>query len=470
MKAPLKQSIAARPPCLQEIAWPSPEALALWVMAGPHRAWLDSADLCHPRSRYSIVTAEPLARVEWGASGQGQLLLSHSQKILAKPEAFLQDWLQRKDPGLIPEGGFFGGVVGFLNYPAGPRERPDADFLLVDSGLLLDHRTQVARLFSWGFQEDLESQDPDLASQRMKVMAEFLSKNKKYSGPAPAIHEIRSWENREKYLAKVFQIKEAIRNGVCYQVNFSQKWSFTGQWDMAELYLRLRRTNPAPQMAFFNTGQGQILSASPEILFQQQGRRIQSFPIKGTRPRWDDREKDLQVQQELLRSEKDAAELLMIVDLVRNDLGKVCEYGTIRVPEIKGLETFAKVHHLVATVEGKLREGCTPWDALHALFPGGSITGAPKLKARELIDQLEIFPRGIYTGSIGYCGFNQASCFNIAIRTAWHQGSTLEFFAGGGIVADSEPGLEFQETLHKAEGFLQALGTSISQLEGSCLR
>jgi para-aminobenzoate synthetase component 1 len=210
-------------------------------------------------------------------------------------------------------------------------------------------------------------------------------------------------------------------------------------------------------MVFFNLGPRQILSASPEILLEIDDNRVRSFPIKGTRPRGSDAASDAQLREELLASEKDAAELLMIVDLVRNDLGKFCELGSVRVSSLKQLETLPQVHHLVGCVEGRCQEGVSPLQALRELSPGGSITGTPKRKAMEIIQNLEVHQRGIYTGSLGYWSFNNRACFNIAIRTAVLSEDKLEYFAGGGIVADSDPELEYEETLVKTRGLLEAL-------------
>jgi para-aminobenzoate synthetase component 1 len=210
-------------------------------------------------------------------------------------------------------------------------------------------------------------------------------------------------------------------------------------------------------MSYIHIGDLQILSGSPEVLLETEGRVIKSYPIKGTCSRYEDNSTDLKMQDRLLKSEKDGAELLMIVDLVRNDLGKICEIGSVQVQSLKTLESFAQVHHLVASVEGKLKAPLAPLQALAELSPGGSITGAPKLKAMEIINELEAEPRGVYTGSIGYAGFNGKSCFNIAIRTATLRKNHLEYWAGGGIVADSNPEAEYEESLQKAKGFFEAL-------------
>jgi len=217
-----------------------------------------------------------------------------------------------------------------------------------------------------------------------------------------------------------------------------------------EVYLALRAANPAPYCAYLDIGDAQILSSSPECFLKINDRHVVTRPIKGTRRRSAD-------PAELLASPKDNAELLMITDLERNDLGRVCEYGSVRVAELKRVETFATVHHLVATVEGTLRRDVSHVDCVRACFPGGSITGAPKIRAMQIIDEIEPHARGVYTGAIGYFGPNGESHFNIAIRTVVQQGTRLTFHAGGGIVADSEPDAEYDETLAKAQGIFNAL-------------
>jgi len=255
---------------------------------------------------------------------------------------------------------------------------------------------------------------------------------------------------RDSYRAAVLRAKEYIAAGDIYQVNLSQRFQCEIAASPPEVYLALRAANPAPYCAYLDIGDAQILSSSPECFLKINDRHVVTRPIKGTRPRSAD-------PAELLASPKDNAELLMITDLERNDLGRVCEYGSVRVAELKRIETFATVHHLVATVEGTLRRDVSHVDCVRACFPGGSITGAPKIRAMQIIDELEPHARGVYTGAIGYFGPNGESHFNIAIRTIVQQETRLTFHAGGGIVADTEPDAEYDETLAKAQGIFNAL-------------
>src|SRR5581483_3473974 len=225
-----------------------------------------------------------------------------------------------------------------------------------------------------------------------------------------------------------------------------------------ELYGRLRKTNPAPFACYFDAGDFQIVSASPErFLKVSPGGEVVTQPIKGTRPRGRTSEEDAANVRELVASLKDRAENVMIVDLLRNDIGRVCEYGSVAVPRVCEIETYRYVHHLVSEVRGKLRPGMTPFDLLRAAFPGGSVTGAPKVRAMEIIAELEPTARGPYCGSVGYIGFDGAMDTNILIRTFTAGRGWLQFPVGGGVVADSDPEREYEETLHKAAGLLRAL-------------
>lgn len=261
------------------------------------------------------------------------------------------------------------------------------------------------------------------------------------------------------YCAQARRAQEHIAAGDIYQVNLAHR--FAAPWpecaDPFALYLRLREQSPAPQAAYLNLGGRTVLCASPEEFLRLDGRRARTRPIKGTRPRHPDPARDAANALELQASPKERAELLMITDLLRNDLGAVSEYGSVRAAELFRLETFANVFHLVSTVESTLRPEWSHPAALQSCLPGGSITGAPKRRAREIIAQLETSPRGLYTGSIGYFGPGNASRFNIAIRTLIVEDGLAHFHVGSGIVADSTPEAEWDETLHKAAGLLRAV-------------
>jgi para-aminobenzoate synthetase component 1 len=262
---------------------------------------------------------------------------------------------------------------------------------------------------------------------------------------------------RDEYMQAVMRAKEYIAAGDTFQINLSQRLSAAVNESPLELYDRLRRTNPAPFAAYLDCGDFAVLSASPERFLQIRGRDVETRPIKGTRPRGATPEEDALLAQELVASEKDRAENVMIVDLERNDLGRTCAYGSVRVTELCALEKYETVFHLVSTVVGRLHEGHSAVDCLKACFPGGSITGAPKVRSMEIIDELEPTCRGVYTGAIGYLCFSGDMDTNIVIRTMVVKDGWAHFQVGGGIVADSEPEAEYQETLDKARALMRVV-------------
>tara|TARA_B100000902_G_scaffold133756_1_gene132266 strand:+ start:7320 stop:8609 length:1290 start_codon:yes stop_codon:yes gene_type:complete len=262
----------------------------------------------------------------------------------------------------------------------------------------------------------------------------------------------------EAFCLMVEKAKEYIASGDIYQVNLSQR--FEAEWpenkDPFDFFKALRECSPAPYSVFHEFAGETIISSSPECFLSMSGPGISTRPIKGTRPRFNDPGDDERSAAELITSPKEISELIMITDLERNDLGKVCEFGTVRVSELLKLEKYAQVFHLVSTIEGRLKPTIDHLSALISCFPGGSISGAPKSRALQIIDELETLPRDIYTGAIGYLGVNGESQFSIGIRTAYLRSGKLFLHAGAGIVADSDPQLEYQETLQKASGFFQA--------------
>ncbi|MBI4552139.1 MAG: aminodeoxychorismate synthase component I [Candidatus Latescibacteria bacterium] len=264
---------------------------------------------------------------------------------------------------------------------------------------------------------------------------------------------------RDVYLRTVQRVKEYIAAGDVYQVNLAQRLALPYSGAASGLYRRLQRINPAPFATYLDCGDFQVVSASPEqfLFFDPSSRRVETRPIKGTRPRGRTQAEDESLAEGLMTSEKDGAEHLMIVDLERNDLGRVCNIGSVCVPALRTLERHPTVWHLVSTVQGRLRPDCDRVDLLRATFPGGSITGAPKIRAMEIIDELEPTARGVYTGAIGYLGFDGSLDLNIAIRTVVIKDGAARFHVGGGIVADSDPAAEYEETLDKARAIVWAL-------------
>ncbi|RKD29135.1 aminodeoxychorismate synthase component I [Thermohalobacter berrensis] len=364
---------------------------------------------------------------------------------------------------------FIGGAVGYLAYDLChhieklPRTAvddvkiPDSFFGLYDGVIIIDHtdknRVYIASLGIKDLPEkiikDIERTIKSGEEKGVKINIKNKSKN----------IEFKSNFRKEEYINAVNKIKDYIKAGDIYQANLTQRFECEIEQTPYELYAKLRSINPAPFAAFMDFGEGHIVSSSPERFIKLKNRIIETRPIKGTRPRGKTLEEDRKNREELLSSEKDKAELLMIVDLERNDLGKVSEVGTVKVPELFTLEEYSTVYHLVSTVTGKLKDECDPIDCIMATFPGGSITGAPKIRSMEIIDELEPTQRNVYTGSIGYIGFNEDMDLNIAIRTIVCKDNKAYFQVGGGIVWDSEAQLEYEETLHKGKALMEALNS-----------
>lgn len=271
-------------------------------------------------------------------------------------------------------------------------------------------------------------------------------------------------ETKASYLDKVQHVLELIRSGDVYQLNFSQQFDFTGQSKPFSLFSRLAHLNPAPFSAYLNLGDFAIVSSSPERFLSKSGDQLETRPIKGTAPRGKHREEDQRNQYHLLHSPKEKAELLMITDLMRNDLGKVSRIGSVQTLKLWQCEAYANVFHLHSVIRSEALQGIKPLQIVRACFPGGSITGCPKLSAMEAIAKLEQRPRGIYTGAIGYFAFNGDFDFNIAIRTFVATKDGLSVQLGGGIVADSDPDLEYQETLHKGNSIFKILNWQMEEV------
>ncbi len=342
--------------------------------------------------------------------------------------------------GSGPDRGFpAGGAIGAIGYDG------RFEFGIYPEVLVYDHRCE-----SW-LETGRLSESIDEARLEAPV-------------PVPgAPPEFRPGQTREAFCAGVREAQRYIAAGDIYQVNLSH--CFRASWPDADrgtalaLYQRLRDVSPAPFAAFLDLGDGRMtLSSSPELFLEMSGSAIRTRPIKGTRPRFRDPARDEKSAYDLLTSPKEIAELIMITDLERNDLGQICEFGSVQATDLLKLERYAQVFHLVSTIEGALRPEIDHLEALAACFPGGSITGAPKKRSREIIAELEPEPRGLYTGTLGMFGFNGESRFNIAIRTAVIEDGELHFHTGAGIVADSVAEAEYEETLHKAAGIFRACG------------
>lgn len=420
-----------------------------------------------PLGRYSYLAADPFLVVRSKGKRVESIRGRAAERIDDNPLAVLRRVLQAfpvaRQPGLPP---FQGGAAGYLAYDLGrllerlPERAcddlalPDLCLGFYDWVLAHDALTGESFLLSTGWPEG----HPRYAQERAEWAMRRIQKARPEGTPptGPYMEGLDSNFTHEAYIQAVRAVKAYLEAGDVYQVNLSQR--FHGQlrgrpWD---LYRALRQVNPAPFAAYFETPEVTVLSASPEQFLRIEGRRVETRPIKGTRPRGQTLEADRALGRELLASEKDRAENVMIVDLLRNDLGRVCRVGSVEVPFLFSLEAHPTVFHLVSSITGVLAEGKSAIDLLQAAFPGGSVTGAPKIRAMEIIEELEPTRRGIYCGSIGFISFTGDMSTSIAIRTIVAHQDKLYIQVGGGVVADSDPEAEYQETLYKAEGLLRA--------------
>jgi para-aminobenzoate synthetase component 1 len=440
-----------------------------------------------PQARYSFVAARPLlifrsfgSCCQWSGSDRPQF--GNPWHILAEAMARYELLDQIDLP--FPLGGCFGywgyDLKNFVE-PRLPRsavndlELPDCHAGFYDSLVVFDHRLDKTWIISTGLQPD-GSRDPRRARAQFDFWIHHLTAPRSDAEqrgnlltPRPLLHlrggegeepgknRARSNLSREAFIDRVREAQQYIRAGDIYQVNLSHRLTAAADLTGWEFFRRLCDASPAPFAAYLDCGDFQVCSSSPELFLRLSGLDIQTRPIKGTRPRSADSNRDAQLTYELQTSPKEMAELVMITDLLRNDLGRVCQYGSVQVPELVRLERYPQVQHLVSTVTGRLRASETHFSAFASCFPGGSVTGAPKIRAMEIIDELEPVTRGPYTGAIGYLGFNRESQLSIAIRTALCHDGQIHFHAGAGIVADSIAEAEHDETMAKAAGFIAAL-------------
>ena len=431
--------------------------------------FLDSSQYHPQRGRYSFIGFDPFEIV--CTKGENSL-----EKLKERFALYQNSFSEKVSP-------FASGIVGFLSYDYGLHEEriplrslddlklPDCFFGFYDCILTIDHLKQRLHITSTGLPEKNSFLREKRASARLKEILKRLSQPVGHLSPSavsrfdPKRHD--NFESRfvsnftkDQYREAVRKALDYIRSGDIYQVNLSQRFErecLGAHVHPVDIYTTLRRLSPSSFGAYFNCGEFQIISSSPERFLRLKNKHVETRPMKGTRPRGDNECQDQRFKQEILSSAKDKAELLMITDLERNDLGKVCRYGTIHVSEMRTLEEYQTVFQTTSTIEGVLKEWADSFDLLKGCFPGGSITGCPKIRAMEIIEELEPTRRGIYTGSMGYVNFNGNMDFNILIRTVLAYPQKLYFQVGAGIVADSIPENEYQETLVKAKAMSNAL-------------
>ena len=471
-------------PLVEELtADPNPWNVCRRFASLSHLLFLESV-VSHPTlGRYSFITADPF---HWLRSRSGVVTQSNGIHRSADPFAVLQEhlsqWRIETIAGLPP---FQGGAAGLFGYDLChhierlPRPRhdefqtPDMAVGFYDWVIAFDRAERRAWIISSGLPEMQPERRRRRALQRLRQVRRRLSNphpsspslrvspsnraSPKLLHPLPSAPDVYSNFERAGYLQAARRAIEFVCAGDCFQINLSQRLLHPASVSPLDLYGRLRERNPAPFAGYFDVGDFVLVSASPERFLRVEKGHIETRPIKGTRPRGGTVEEDEQQRADLLRSPKDRAENVMIIDLLRNDLGRVCRYGSVQVPAVCRLESYRTVHHLVSQVVGQLRPGLGPIELLRAAFPGGSVTGAPKVRAMEIIAELEPTARGPYCGSLGYIGFDGSMDTSILIRTFTIGRGWMQFPVGGGIVADSSPEAEYEETIHKAEGLLRAL-------------
>jgi para-aminobenzoate synthetase component 1 len=424
--------------------------------------FLDSSLNADPQGRYSFLGIDPF-----------YVLKTKDEEPFEELRALMERYKVCFPKGKLP---FVGGAVGYLAYDLGfllekklkkkiPDDlgTPDCFFGFYNTIIIVDNLKKLLYIVALGLPEKNSRIAKALAKENFKKIEDALSKiSSCYGKRGPreiSPPELKSNFSRDNYLSAVNIAKKYIKEGDIYQVNLSQRFETKSDLSAFQIYRALRKLSPSYFGAYFDAGDFQILSSSPERFLRLEGSKVITRPMKGTRPRGKTEKEDASLKAELLNSPKDKAELIMIVDLERNDLGKVCKYDSVRVERLREIEKYATVYQTTSTVEGKLFKDKDSVDLLRACFPGGSITGCPKIRAMEIIEELEPTRRSIYTGALGYLSFCGNMEFNILIRTILKNKNHLYFGAGGGIVADSLPEKEYEETLVKAKAMFEAVGS-----------
>jgi para-aminobenzoate synthetase component 1 len=434
------------------------------LAALPWATWLDSA-ASNAGDRFDILVADPYATLRTrGATTEVARRDGAIARSQRSPFELVREQLGERLAG-APGLPFAGGAVGYFGYDLGRRlERipsiasadiamPDLAIGLYDWAVVVDHTVRRTWLVGNGRDPYTFERWPELVARLSTELPPEPPSFRVLRAPKPNL-------DRAEYAAAFRAVQEHIRRGDCYQVNLTQRFEAEAEGDAWHAYLRLRAINPAPFAAYLDLPDGKIVCSSPERFLRLRDGHVETKPIKGTRPRSNDPARDRALADELRTSAKDRAENVMIVDLLRNDLGKCCVPGSVHASKLFDVESFASVHQLVSTVEGRLAPGKHALDLVAACFPGGSITGAPKVAAMKIIEELEPQRRSVYCGSIGYIGFDGNMDLNIAIRTLVQKGSRVYTWAGGGVVADSNVDAEYQESLDKAAAMLTVMNAA----------
>jgi len=469
-------------PLIEEIHMAPEAPWCFEAFAGrPFGFFLDSGMDPPKLGRYSFMGSDPFLVVR--SKGEEITLIKDGVEEKREGNPFdvvgelLDTYAIKDSDSEIP---FLGGAVGYFSYDLchfierlpktaiDDLRLPECYLGFYDAVVAYDHLKGKTYIISTGFPETEKGKRQERANARLNELRNLVM-----LAPPPSSvkvseekgKKLKSNFSHEEYMKAVARAREYICAGDIFQVNLSQRLEVEINTKPYELFKRLRKINPAPFANYFNFDGVSIVGASPERFLKVRGDWVETRPIKGTRPRGAMPEEDKALAESLLASKKDRAENIMIVDLERNDIGRVCRYGTVKVTELAILETYPTVFHLTSTVVGQLREGKNVTDLLKATFPGGSITGAPKVRAMEIIDELEPTRRSVYTGSLGYLSFSGDMDIDIVIRTFIVKDGKAYFQVGGAIVYDSEPEAEYIETLDKGKALIQALGLAVGEIE-----
>lgn len=423
--------------------------------------------------RYSIAGLHPFAIII-GKDGKLTIQMNDSETTEeGNPIELFEKWMKKyralTDP-YLPD--FQGGAIGFISYDSvryfeslpqiakDDLQIPDIYFLVFNDVVVFDHQKNELWLITY-YSDENEKED---ACDRLEVLRDLWLKGDQINIKYSTVFEQHSKEPisfmEEPFKKAVEKVQDYIAQGDVFQVNLSVRKAQPLKVHPFMIYKTLREINPSPYMGYIHTPEFQIVSGSPELLIKRKGTQLNTRPIAGTRSRGTNHEEDLRLAQELINNEKERAEHVMLVDLERNDLGRVCQYGTVKVNEFMVIEKYSHVMHIVSNVQGELQDGKGFMDIIRAVFPGGTITGAPKVRTMEIIEELEPTRRGIYTGSIGWLGFNEDLEFNIVIRTLLAKNGWGYVQAGAGIVIDSVPEFEYKESLKKAKALWRAKSMS----------
>ncbi|WP_342489747.1 anthranilate synthase component I family protein [Bacillus sp. FSL M8-0049] len=423
---------------------------------------------------YSIAGIHPIAKAK---GKDGMTTIHYQDEVLFKegdPFRAFTDWfqtLQTETNGEYPD--FQGGAIGFLSYDYAryiehfkmlaidDLKTPDLYFLVFNDVAVFDHEENAL----WLITHIEEAESGSEANQRLEEWKQKWTSPSEESAQSPVNESSTEFVPAAPFTEETFgeaveKIKQYIANGDVFQVNLSIRQDEQLHTHPYNLYKTLRQVNPSPYMSYLHTPDFQIVCGSPELLIKKKGTQLETRPIAGTRSRGKDDAEDQALAKELIENEKERAEHVMLVDLERNDLGRVSTYGSVKVNEFMAIEKYSHVMHIVSNVQGELRDECDAVDVMRAVFPGGTITGAPKVRTMEIIEELEPTRRGLYTGSIGWFGFNQDMHFNIVIRTAYCTEGKVFMQSGAGIVIDSVPKHEYKESIKKAYAVKKALQLS----------